>query len=412
MRDIVHYHAYEAEDAPARALRDGDAAARQNFLNRFAERDGIGFLRTFWHKYRDVAAADRLAVLADSVPARPAPLAAAFLGVAPESDFGAFLSFMRERLGEKAGSDAGLRRLYDAHATRHYNLSDQGYLAHVHPLELWLVSYLRTNPNAGLQAVVAASVAERREALRWLFASRFRHAQQVRLDIIVEVTAFERIASEWRRLGYPFEHLAPSLATAIGSSADRPAALAELMGIVLSDGLRRPTVRIEQLHFAAATPYETLLERQVDAGEQVLVREVAQVTRRALLRVVDSGTARRVKGIYRDADGRAIAVGGKTGTGDHRFQIVGADGVVKSSRVMNRAATFAFYLGERYYGVVTAFVPGARAAGYDFTSALPVQILKELQPELLPLIAEREAPPGRCAEPLRGVTGKQSATAG
>jgi hypothetical protein len=32
---------------------------------------------------------------------------------------------------------------------------------------------------------------------------------------------------------------------------------------------------------------------------------------------------------------------------------------------------------------------------------LPVQILKELQPELLPLIAEREALPGRCAEPLR-----------
>ena len=401
MHDIVHYHAYEAEDAPARSLRDGDEAARQEFLNRFAERDGIGFLRTFWHKYRDVAASDRLAVLTDSVPARPAPLAAVFLGVARESEFSTFLSFMRERLGEKAGSDAALRRLYDTHATRHYNLSDQGYLAHIHPLELWLVSYLRTNPNAGLQAVVAASVAERREASRWLFASRFRHAQQVRLDIIVEVTAFERIATEWRRLGYPFEHLAPSLATAIGSSADRPAALAELMGIVLSDGLRRPTVRIEQLHFAAATPYETLLERHVDAGEQVLAPEIAQVARRALLRVVDSGTARRVKGIYRDADDRAIAVGGKTGTGDHRFQIFGADGTVKSSRVVNRAATFAFYLGERFYGVVTAFVPGARAASYDFTSALPVQILKELQPDLLPLIAEREALPGRCAEPLR-----------
>lgn len=405
MHDVVHYHAYEAVDAPARFLRDADneggKAARQDFLNRFAEREGIGFLRTFWHKYRDVPAAERLDVLADSVPARPAPLAAVFLGVQPASDFAAFLAFMRERLGEKAGSDAGLRRLYDNHATRQYNLSDQGYLAHIHPLELWLVSHLRTHPEAGLQAVVTASVNERREASRWLFANRFRHAQQVRIDIIVEVTAFERIAAEWRRLGYPFEHLVPSLATSIGSSADRPAALAELMGIVVSDGIRRPTVRIDQLRFATGTPFETLLERRVEAGEQVLPAEVAQVARRALLRVVDSGTARRVKGIYRAADDQPIALGGKTGTGDHRFQVVGADGKVKSSRVMNRAATFAFYIGDRFYGVVTAFVPGARAAGYDFTSALPVQILKELQPALLPLIAGREAVPGRCIEAPR-----------
>ena len=33
--------------------------------------------------------------------------------------------------------------------------------------------------------------------------------------------------------------------------ADRPAALAELMGIVVNDGIRRPTVRIDELRFAA-----------------------------------------------------------------------------------------------------------------------------------------------------------------
>jgi membrane peptidoglycan carboxypeptidase len=399
MHDVVHYHAYEAADAPARSLREeDDKAARQDFLNRFAEREGIGFLRTFWHKYRDIAPQERLNVLADSVPARPAALAAVFLGVRPASDFATFLAFMRERLGDRAGTDAGLRRLYNNHATRNYNLADQGYLAHIHPLELWLVRYLSTQPDAGLQTVVAASVAERRAASQWLFASRFRHAQQVRIDIIVEVAAFERIAAEWRRLGYPFEHLVPSLATSIGSSADRPAALAELMGIVVNDGVRRPTVRIDQLHFAAATPFETRLERRVDTGEQVLPIEVAQVARRALLRVVDSGTARRVKGTYRDADGKPIPVGGKTGTGDHRFQVVGADGTVKSSRVMNRAATFAFYIGDRFYGVVTAFVPGAKAANYDFTSALPVQILKELQPALLPLTGGKEVVSKRCTE--------------
>jgi membrane peptidoglycan carboxypeptidase len=401
MHDVVHYHAYEAVGAPARALRDGDETVRQDFLNRFAEREGIGFLRTFWHKYRDVAPEDRLNVLADTVPARQAPLAAAFLTVQPEADFETFLAFMRDHLGANAGTDGGLRHIHENHATRHYNLSDQGYLARVHPLELWLVRYLHSHPDAGLREVVAASVAERREASRWLFSSRQRHAQQVRIDIIVEVAAFERISAEWRRLGYPFDSLVPSLATAIGSSADRPAALAELMGIVVADGIRRPTVRIDQLNFAADTPFETRLVRRVEPGERVLPAEIAQVARRALLRVVDSGTARRVKDVYRDADDKALLVGGKTGTGDHRFQVFGAGGAIKSSRVMNRAATFAFYVGDHFYGVVTAFVPGPKAAGYDFTSALPVQILKELQPALLPLITGKEAAPGRCTEAPR-----------
>jgi membrane peptidoglycan carboxypeptidase len=397
MADVVHYHAYEAADAPARGLRDkDDEETRQAFLNRFAEREGLGFLRTYWHKYRDVAPADRLDVLSDSVPSRPAPQAAAYLSVLPKSDFAAFLDFMRQRLGDKAGTDAGLRRLFDAHATRQYNLADQGYLARVHPLELWLVRHLQSQPKAMLKDIVPASVEARRDASKWLFAPRFKHAQQVRIDIVVEVAAFERIADQWRRLGYPFEHLVPSLATSIGSSADRPAALAELMGIVVNDGIRRPTVRIDELRFAANTPFETRLQRQPEAGQRVMPVEVAQVTRRALLRVVNSGTARRIKDAYRDNEEKPLAVGGKTGTGDHRSKVIGADGGVRSAKVMNRAATFAFYIGDRFYGVVTAFVPGSKAAGYDFTSALPVQIMKEMEPVLRPLISDRPAAEGKC----------------
>lgn len=55
-------------------------------------------------------------------------------------------------------------------------------------------------------------------------------------------------------MGYPFDHLVPSLATAIGSSGDRPAALSELVGIIQNDGVRLPTLRIDTLHFAANTP--------------------------------------------------------------------------------------------------------------------------------------------------------------
>ena len=74
---------------------------------------------------------------------------------------------------------------------------------------------------------------------------------------------------------------------------------------------------------------------------------------------------------------------------------------------MNRAATFAFYIGDRFYGVVTAFVPGEKAAAYDFTSALPVQILKELQPALLPLInGKMSVAENHCVDAMGNVQGR------
>ena len=53
---------------------------------------------------------------------------------------------------------------------------------------------------------------------------------------------------------------------------------------------------------------------------------------------------------------------------------------------VSRTATFVFFVGERWFGVITAYVPGATAQNYNFTSALPVQILKNLAPELNPYI--------------------------
>lgn len=393
MRDLVHYHAYEAADSPARALAMDDEAARLAFLARFADREGKEFLARFWSRYGKVAADDLLPTLAASVGSQPRRLAAAYLAVAPDTarDFNAFAAFLRGQLAARAGDDAQLRRYYNDYANTAFSLADWGFLARSHPLELWLVRFLLANPEAGFDSVLAASAEARQEASRWLFSARHREAQEVRLRIVAEQMAFERLGAGWRRLGYPFGALVPSLATAIGSSADRPAALAELVGIVVNGGVRRPAVRIEDLHFARATPYETELVRAAQPGERVLPEAVAAVVRQALFGVVDQGTARRLRGIYRDAAGEPLAVGGKTGTGDHRYRLVGAGGVRLSERVVNRAATFVFFLGERHFGVITAFVPGAQAAGYEFTSSLPVQLLAELEPVLRPLVGGASA---------------------
>ena len=77
-----------------------------------------------------------------------------------------------------------------------------------------------------------ASRSERQNVYGWLFKTRRKGAQDSRIRTLVELEAFLEIHKMWKRLGYPFDSLVPSYATALGSSADRPAALAELMGIL------------------------------------------------------------------------------------------------------------------------------------------------------------------------------------
>jgi membrane peptidoglycan carboxypeptidase len=386
MRDIVHYYAYEVPGAPGQALRYGDAGARERFLDQFVEQESREFMQRFWSKY-DAKSTDKLLpTLAASVKPIPSRLAVVFRTVEPEAGFDAFAAFMKRRLHGHAVTEQELAHLYAEYAPGKFGLADLGYLARVHPLELWLVSYLRTHSGATLHQAIEASAAERRASYKWLYESKSRKAQDIRIHIALEAAAFEPITESWRRLGYPFEHLVPSYATAIGVSADRPAALGELMGVILNGGVRQAQVRVTSLRFAADTPFETTLVRNPDDAERVTRPEVAAVARRALLGIVERGTARRLHDVFHDASGKALAVGGKTGTGDHRFDVVGRGGQVISSRVVNRSATFVFYIGDRFFGTVTAFVPGRQAADYDFTSALPVQMVKELEPALRPLL--------------------------
>src|SRR5439155_2214396 len=98
----------------------------------------------------------------------------------------------------------------------------------------------------------------------------------------------------WKRLGFPFEDLVPSLATAIGSSSDRPAALAELIGIIVNDGLRMPTVRLEELRFGSGTPYHTVLEPQPAPGMRVMEAAVARAVGDVLASLLGRGSVRGV----------------------------------------------------------------------------------------------------------------------
>ena len=233
-----------------------------------------------------------------------------------------------------------------------------------------------------MAGILERSAAVRETASSWLFRSRNRHAQDVRLRARIEADAFARMTPYWRALGFPFGSLVPSLATAIGSSADRPIALADLLGVIVNDGVRRPLLRLARLDFATATPYETTVIPDPVAGQRVMEPEVAAALRATLAGVVEAGTARRLRGAFADHDGHLIVAGGKTGSGDNRFETFRRGGGVISSRPINRTATFVYYIGERYFGAVTAHVPGRIASEYEFTSALPVSVLKLSAPIL------------------------------
>src|SRR5216110_1917932 len=164
--------------------------------------------------------------------------------------------------------------------------------------------------------------------------------------------------------------------------------------VIHDDGVRMPSVSIERLRFAEATPYETVMKRSAEP-DRVMSHEVAEVAKRALTGVVQEGTARRLIGTYKAADGTALPVGGKTGTGDNRYHHFGAGGGITGSRVVDRTGTFVFFLGDRFFGTVTAYVPGPEAARFSFTSGLAVQLLKVLEPELRPLISVPHTPDGK-----------------
>jgi len=171
------------------------------------------------------------------------------------------------------------------------------------------------------------------------------------------------------------------------------------MGIIVNGGVRKGTQRITSLHFAKGTPYETIVTKAPATGnEQVISPEVARVTADAIRGVVADGTAKRARMAFVQADGTVIPVGGKTGTGDQRFDIFAPGGRLIESRYVNRSATFVFNIGERFFGSMTAYVHGPESKNYDFTSALPVQLLVVLAPTLMPLI-EPNAPPKPGATP-------------
>ncbi|MEQ1622684.1 MAG: transglycosylase domain-containing protein, partial [Methylococcales bacterium] len=302
MRDLTYHHLYKPEGI-ARWLEIPDDPRRQEYLERFADNEGIVYLRRFYDRYQGKSTAEIMDMISQRVFAKPSRLTMLYQAVYPERDAVALTKFLKKRLPASVLAEEDIEKLHYKYSPENFNLQDQGYIIKIHPLELWLVGYLTKHPKATRDEVITASTGQRQEVYRWLFKSNRFNAQQRRIMTLLEDEAFKQIHAAWERVGYPFGALTASYATSIGASGDRPAALADLVGILRNDGVKLPVVRFENLHFAKDTPYETIMDKAVEPGQQVLPPEVARVARGAMIGVVEGGTASRLRGVYKGPDG-------------------------------------------------------------------------------------------------------------
>ncbi|MDM8523657.1 transglycosylase domain-containing protein [Desulfococcaceae bacterium HSG8] len=387
MRDLVRFHRARLPYSAKKVLADTKNPDRIRLLEEIADDEAKQHLRGFYKRFRKLSPEEILSRLLKKHVSSPRHLALVFFAWNNGADEGEFTRWMKERKTDI--SPAKIRRLAYAYGKSHFNLSDYGFLLKKHPLEVWCAGELIRNTGSSWKKIVEKSTAARRICSSWLLQPKMKKPQDIRLRTRIEKDSFEDITISWRKLGFPFKRLVPSYSTSIGSSCDQPAALSELIGIIVNDGIRRPAVSIRKLRVADNTPYHTVFELSSQPGERVMETAVARALRKMLQAVVEKGTARRARGAFSKPDGTPVPVGGKTGTGDNRYKEFTSSGEVISSKALNRTATFAFFIGDRYFGVVTAYVSGTETKDYTFTSSLPVSILKLLSPAINTQLARK-----------------------
>jgi membrane peptidoglycan carboxypeptidase len=379
MRDLVRYYEARLPYDPNAVLSDMDNPIRRKLLREIADEESKSFLFDAYKSFQKRPSEEIVKTLLGSKAGSDRHLAMLFYAWHHGGFETELADWLQQHLGTVKPEQAA--KLAKAYGNPNLNLSDYGYLLGIHPLKVWAAGEMVKDSALPWSHLWDESLDARQVSAAWLFKTRNRSAQDLRLRIRFEQDAFSRMTPQWKRFGFPFDRLVPSYATAIGSSGDRPEALAQLMGILLNEGMLQPTLRMGQLRFAAGTPYETIFGPVQPEGTQVIPPQVARAILPVLAQVVQRGTAVRLANAYK-VGGKPLIVGGKTGSGDNRFDAVGRGGQVLSSRPVDRTAAFVFYIEDRFFGVITVFVPGKEAGDYGFTSSLPVAVLKLLAPDI------------------------------
>lgn len=194
MRDVVNFYVVRLPGQAMSDLVHQTEEQREKYLSEFASYEGGIFLRRYFRAYQSEAPQGQLLdALGERHQGSSRRLAWAYRSVFPEARTGAFAEYLRTYASDAARlSNAEIERLYRTSNPTGKSWQDLGYLAGVHPLELWLVAYLHTHPGASYGSVLEASVEVRQSVYQWLF-QKGRSVQDRRIRTILEQEAFMQI---------------------------------------------------------------------------------------------------------------------------------------------------------------------------------------------------------------------------
>ncbi len=377
LQEVVRFHIHRNENY--RKLRLGDEGVRKELLGSFIEKESKLFLHKFYKNLSARKDLERYVSL--DLPRTIVGSAVVVSYLHPDYTVQQVLNYLTTNGYELTTKQTEvISRVVSRHKTGVYDINDLGYIARLHPILLYTAKSLIETPDITYSQLVTQSYRVRKQSYKWLLSKKRKSSQMHRIYTVLEAQGFEVILEQWQTLGFPFEYIVPSLATALGSSGDKPRALARLIGIVRNDGINLDESLIENLSFAKGTPYEVTLNRLHKPQERVMTKEVSALVSSLLHDVVDKGTAIRVRDTF-----KPMMVGGKTGTGDNELKEVTSNGTVVDSTPLSRTATFVFYVGD-YFGSLTVFVEQDQAANSTFTSSYPVTLFKLLSEHLKPLM--------------------------
>ncbi|HTK85650.1 MAG TPA: transglycosylase domain-containing protein [Patescibacteria group bacterium] len=379
MRDVENYMIDEKmhiDTGPNGIYRDLDSSLRKTYLERFAAFEGGQFLGRAWQEQSGLSPDQVADMLSTKAGHKPAALAVIYKATHPSGTSEGLKNFI---VAHGGGSEKQDFSKYESYGPERYSLNDLIYLTGLkNPFDYWLAAYKTQHPDATRQDAIKAATELRAdgssvvfEMYSWMLEPKNLtdgkiKRQNLNIQTMLEREAFEYIRQQWVRIGYPFDDIVASYASAIGVSGNTPKALGVVMGIVGSGGLRSEPIRFTDFVMARGTPYARYHHIQMADPIRVMSPEIAGELKNAMIGVVEEGTARRAAHSITLDNGHVLTIYGKTGTGDNR----------EGDDVKNRTATFMFNIDDRFYGTVLAYVDGPEAAHYKFTSALAAQLFK------------------------------------